>query len=187
MSDSSKRGKNLELDVAATLRKKLGARVHRDSRSGAGTHKQDIRDYFQELPFSIECKDHETIKIKEWMRQAIDAASFHQIPTLVFRMDEEILATVRFSDLVNLAVEIADLKAEVADLREPVVASVHVAGPVSPKSAEAIGQVIKAAANRSKQPGVKTDGNGHIADDYGYCNQKGCKYSRGYRAPKGKK
>ena len=119
MSESSKRGKTLELQVAAILRKKLGARVMRDKQSGAGINKQDIRDYFQELPFSIECKDQETIQIKSWMRQAIDAASFHQVPTLVFRMDEEIIAAVRFADLVDLSVEIADLRAELDDLRKP--------------------------------------------------------------------
>jgi Holliday junction resolvase len=119
VSDSSKRGKSFEQDVAAILRKKLGARVTRDRRSGAGTNRADISDYHQDLPFHIECKDHETIKIKDWMRQAISAASFSQVPTLVFRMDEEIIAAVRFSDLVNLALEIADLRAENTDLRSP--------------------------------------------------------------------
>jgi hypothetical protein len=34
---------------------------------------------------------------------------------------------------------------------------------------------------------VKIDANGHITDQFGYCNQKGCKFSRGYKKPKEKK
>ena len=193
MSDSSQRGKTLELEVAKILRKKLNARVLRDSRSGAGVNKQDIRDYYNDIPFSIECKDQETIKVKEWFRQAVDAASFTQVPTLVFRADEEILATVRFSDLVNLAVEIADQKAEIDDLRKPTEGytadhhyAVHVDEDVKAKSAITMisGKLQEFARVK---PAAKFDANGHITDDYGYCNQKGCKYSRGYKAPKAKK
>lgn len=194
MSDSSKRGVLLEREVSAILRKKLGARVMRDSRSGAGVNKQDIRDYYNDIPFSIECKDQETIKVKEWMRQAIDAASFTQVPTLVFRADEEILACVRFSDLVNLAVEIADQKAEIDDLRMPSdtlarLGAQEIVKSINKQVVKLLphSEVLKQAAARKIERGVKTDANGHITDDYGYCNQKGCKFSRGYKPPKAKK
>lgn len=190
MSVSSQRGKVFEQEVAAIIRKKLGARVARDRRSGAGVNKSDLSDYYQELPFSIECKDQETIKVKEWMRQAIDAASFTQIPTLVFRADEEILATVRFEDLVNLAVEIADLRAEINDLRAPAVYTIKPQPPVINIITEEVevdekGEPIPKSANI--RPDIKLDKEGHITDQFGYCNQKGCKYSRGYKPPKGKK
>src|SRR3954467_8644600 len=154
MSLASTKGKHLELEVAGILRKKLGARVTRDKQSGAGVSKQDIRDYYSDLPFSIECKDQETVQIKSWMRQAIDATSFHQVPTLVFRMDEEIIAAVRFSDLVDLAVEIADLRAELDDLRQPVVAT-HGNVP-----ALVIRDVVKAVTKKKAVDAVRTDANG---------------------------
>lgn len=119
MSESSDRGKHFELKVASVLRKKLGAKVSRDRRSGAGTNRADISDYYQQIPLHLELKDQETLKVKEWFRQADDAASFTQAPTVVFAMDEEVLCCLRFSDLVNFLVEIADQKAEIDDLRSP--------------------------------------------------------------------
>lgn len=196
MSDAFDRGRDTEREVAAVLRKKLGARVQRDSRSGAGVHKADIRDYYQELPIFIECKDQETIKVKEWMRQTIDGASFNQVPTLVFRMDTALMACVPFPDLVNLLVEIADLRAEVDDLRQPVHSSGVTQPPtismhsqakkLSKKTETALIEVGKAVTKQVER-GAKVCKNGHIVDDYGYCLQTGCKYSRGYRSPKGKK
>ena len=124
MSESSKRGKRLETEVAKLLRSKFGGSIHRDKRSGAGgTTKTDIKDWYELTPFDIECKDHETIKIKEWMRQAISGASFRRIATLVFRADENVLACVKFEDLVNMAVELRDLRDEVAELKKPVEAT----------------------------------------------------------------
>ena len=186
MSESSKRGKTLELQVAAILRKKLGARVMRDKRSGAGTLKQDIRDFGGDIPFSIEVKDQATLKVKEWFRQAIAAASFHQVPTLVFCSDEEVLACVRFADLVNLEVEIRQLRAELADLRTPTTEPTMQAYE-SLKRQLVPDVLIEPTVRARIQRGASTDANGHITDDFGYCNQKGCKYSRGYRAPKAKK
>jgi hypothetical protein len=67
----------------------------------------------------MEIKDQETIKLKEWMRQTIGNASYSRIATLVLRMDEEIIAAVKFEDLLNMAVELRDARAELADLRRP--------------------------------------------------------------------
>ncbi|MCO4274303.1 hypothetical protein NG701_07650 [Pseudarthrobacter sp. HLT3-5] len=121
MSISSDKGVSLEKEVAKMLQKKLGARVARDSRSGAGPHhKTDIKDYFQDTPLDIECKNHQTIKIKEWFRQAVAGASISRIPTVVFTSDDEVLATVRFSDLVDLVAETQQHRVEIKRLKEPV-------------------------------------------------------------------
>lgn len=186
MSESSERGKQFELKVARIIRSKLGARVQRDRRSGAGTNRSDITNYYNDIPLHLELKDHETIKVKEWFRQADQSSSFNQTPTLVFACDEEILATLRLSDLVNFVKEIADQKAEIDDLRAPstfnvvtdagkTVAKVHASPNIQP--------VVEKKIER----GATTCREGHLADDYGYCNIITCKYSRGYRKPKAKK
>jgi hypothetical protein len=83
MSLSSERGKTFELDVAKLIRKKTGKRAVRDSRSGALWNRPS--DISTDLPdIHIECKDHETVKVKEWMRQATEAASFTQKPVVAF-------------------------------------------------------------------------------------------------------
>ena len=182
MSESSQRGKLFELKVAKILRSKLGARVSRDRRSGAGINKSDISDYYQDIPLHLELKDQETIKVKEWFRQASDAASFAQAPAVVFAMEEEVLAVVRFSDLVNFVREIADLRAEIDDLRAPVV-SAPAPPRISPTEVPDLKPVVEHKINR----GAITCRNGHIADQWGYCMQLDCKYSRGYKPPKAKK
>lgn len=122
MSTSSEKGKSLEKEVAKTLRKKLGARVARDGKSGAGTHqKMDITDYYQDTPLDIEVKNHATIKIKEWWRQAVSGSSPSRIPTVVFACDDETLATVRFDDLVDLIAETQQHRVEIKRLKEPIV------------------------------------------------------------------
>lgn len=195
MSESSQRGKLFELKVARILRSKLGARVQRDSRSGAGINKSDISDYYMEIPMHLELKDQETVKPKEWFRQADAAASFNQAPVVVFNADEEVLSIIRFSDLVNFVREIADQKAEIDDLRAPIPLQ---PAPVDPRLlAEA--QLATApkpvvlppdttlAVNKKKAQGVITCREGHIADQWGYCQQLKCKYSRGYKPPKAKR
>ncbi len=210
--NDNRKGAWLENQVAAILRKKLGARVQRDKRSGAGpTNRADISDYYQEIPLHLEVKNQETVKVKEWFRQADDAASVGQAPTVVFAMDDELLTIIRFSDLVNFMVEIADQKAEIDDLRAPVVMgydpgqkdgdySATVTGRKNKDGSVTITDVktepvvqfkgkkqplSKAVKAAQEQKTVMCRG-GHIADSYGYCQQLTCKYSRGYRPPKGK-
>jgi hypothetical protein len=122
VSISSDKGKALENEVAKLLKKKLGARVSRDKRSGAGSHqKMDLNDYFQDTPLDIECKNHAVIKIREWWKQTISGASISRIPTLVFQADNEVLATLRFSDLVDLVAETQQHRVEIKRLKEPVI------------------------------------------------------------------
>lgn len=182
MSESSDRGKHFELKVASVLRKKLGAKVSRDRRSGAGTNRADISDYYQQIPLHLELKDQETLKVKEWFRQADDAASFTQAPTVVFAMDEEVLCCLRFSDLVNFLVEIADQKAEIDDLRRPIQSTATNDPRAMNKS-----QLVALVEKKSILPKTKFCRNSHIADQWGYCMQVSCPYSRGYKKPKGKK
>jgi hypothetical protein len=171
------RGKSFELKVAAILRRKLGAKVSRDRRSGAGINKSDISDYYHDIPLHLELKDQATIKIKEWFRQAEGSASFNRAPTVVFAVDEEVLACIRLSDLVNFMVEIADQKAEITDLRAPVTTTTQ--PDMLPKSIEPILDAM--------DRGSRTCRDGHLSDAYGYCMQKTCKYNRAYKKPKGKK
>jgi len=192
MSESFDRGRIFERRVASILRSKLGVRVQRDKRSGAGIHKADILDYYQEIPLHLEVKDQETLKIKEWFRQADATASFNQVATLVFAMDEEILCTLRFSDLVNFLVEIADQKAEIDDLRRPIMVNIKqnedgTVGQANLSKPAVITIPLKSFVGEKIDRGAQTCKDGHISDQWGYCLQAKCKYSRGYKPPKGKK
>lgn len=189
MSSAFDRGRNTEREVASILRKKLGVRVERDRQSGAGLNKADISDYYRQLPLHIECKDQETLKVKEWMRQTMDDAGFPQAPTLVFRMDAELIACLPLTNLVDFLIEIADLRAEIADLRQPIVTA-HVGVDLAKEGTDkTVKHVVKLGEAIAKQmeSGTKTCKNGHLVDQFNYCLQPGCKFSRGYRAPKGKK
>lgn len=173
MSESSIKGKSLELKIAKTLRSKLGVKVARDKQSGAGINKSDISDYWREIPLFIEAKNHKTIKIKEFFKQAKAGASMGQIPTVVFNVDdEEVLACLPFDDLVNLLVEIQDYKKEVEMLRQPVMVK--------------FAPTIEGLKNARGFEVLKQCRGGHISDEYGYCNQIDCKFSRGYKASKKK-
>jgi len=185
MGEAFDRGRTFERKVASILRSKLGAKVERDRRSGAGINKSDISDYYREIPLHMEIKDQETLKVKEWFRQAEAAASFSQAPAVIFAMEEEVLACVRFTDLVNFLVEIADQKAEIDDLRKPIEAVFN--PPVKLKAGEEVLIKIPKTVEAKIERGGKTCRNGHLCDDYGYCMQKGCQYSRGYKRPKAKK
>ena len=178
MSVSSDKGVTLEKLVAKVLQKKLGARVSRDKRSGAGSHqKMDLNDYFQDTPLDIECKNHQTIKIKEWFRQALAGASFSRVPTVVFQADDEILATLRFADLVDLIAEGNQNRDEVKRLSAPITVP-------KPLTNEIEHIASKAATSGS----YKTCRNGHIISDGQLkCLAKGCQFSAGYKPKKDKK
>lgn len=172
MSESSEKGRSLEEQVAKLLRKKLGVQVARDKRSGAGSHqKMDIADYFKQVPFDIEVKNHKTVKIGEWMRQAKAGASVGQVPTVVFGLDRDVIAALPFSYLVDVEAELQQLRAEVASLRAPVVPA----------------GLPEAAADKVAR-GASTCRNGHLLSPGATkCLAKGCPYSSSYKAKKEKK
>ena len=211
MSLASQRGKSFEQLVARMIRSKLGVRVSRDRQSGAGINKSDMSDYRGELPLAIECKDQATIKIKEWFRQA-DAARTDAMraPTVVFRSDGDVLATLRLDDLLNFLKEIADQKVEIDSLRVPefredFTISKESADKLHLKKGDRIGlhgfgaidtddatiEDIQGKLDGSIaikiKGGAKACRNRHLTDEYGYCNIVDCKYSRGYRKPKEKR
>ena len=174
MSESSEKGVSLEKEIAKILRKKLGATVERDKRSGAGNiNKSDLSDWYREIPLFVESKNQKIIKIKDWFRQAEGNASMGQAPTVVFAADNEILACLRFSDLVNFLAEIKDYQAIIADLREVTVEELN----------KEDGEIVDTLISHH----AKTCRNGHLSDAYGYCQQLTCKFSRSYRLPKKKR
>lgn len=188
MSDKTayQKGKEYELHISKLVRRKAdkGSMRNRSSHTG-GTRRSDI---FTDLPIHIEAKHHESVRIKEWMEQSEGASNGFQTAVVAFKIDEHDYACLNFNDLLDLFVEIADYKAEIEDLRRPVEQTV-----VKPaKAAEIARHDATRMANEAVQKKktastVKLDRNGHIADDYGYCMQKGCKYSRTYKPPKAKK
>lgn len=194
MSASYDKGRDFEREVASVIRRKIDPTAKRDSKSGALDHRKS--DIFTELPISIECKDHETIKIREFFRQAKAGAHQNEMPAAVFPIDNQIVATVPFDMLIDLFVEIKDLRAEVDHLREPVQ---YV--PIDDKppkcrpamqfkpldKSEGEEQAMKATQRKVAAQGVKTCPNGHIISDGRRCMWKGCKYSSTFNAKKVKK
>lgn len=178
MSESSRRGRDFEIKVQNLTSRILKLVVKRDKQSGSGLHKQDVRDQYNQVPLFIECKDQETLKPKEWWRVANAKASYGQAPVVVFPDNEEILCVMRYSDLLNFIAEGNDWhETAESERRNGVGVTRH-----AMSNAE-----IAEAIERKKAGSVKQCKNGHIADEYGYCNTKGCKYSRGYKPPKDRK
>ncbi|MFC8008971.1 putative PDDEXK endonuclease [Streptomyces cinereoruber] len=172
MSESSEKGRSLEDHVAKTLNKKLGVKVARDKRSGAGSHqKMDIADWFKDVPLDIEVKNHKVIKLPEWMRQAKHGASVGQVPTVVFACDGDVIAALPFDAVVDMMAEIKQLRAEVASLRAPVVPA-------------GLPEVTVAKVAQ----GASSCRNGHLlSPGASKCLMKGCPYSSSYKPRKEKK
>jgi hypothetical protein len=203
MSEAFDRGRAFEIKVQKITRQKLHMDIRRDKQSGAGIHKQDIRDRYNELPIFIECKDHQTIKPKEWWREADAKSNYGQAPVVVFPDNEEVLCVMRYTDLLQLVKEVADWKETAEDLRQPIEPMPKTAilkgfgaadgtevrldsrGTQHSKNigTDELGRVIAKKTER----GAKQCRNGHLSDEWGYCQQLDCKYSRGYRPPKVKK
>lgn len=190
MSEASERGKSYEVKVQKLTARKLGLEVKRDSRSGAGAfHKEDIRDRYGELPLSIEVKNQATLKLKEWFRDAADKASVGQAPVVVFPMDEDDLAVIRYGDLLNIVKEMFDWRVTAEDLQKPLPAPAEIvesklAGLPHPivKDAAGVAEQVKALPARNYCP------NGHaVPDGRGKCLAKYCQFSATYKKPKDKR
>lgn len=175
MSESSEKGVWLENYIVTVLKQKLGARVQRDSRSGAGSHhKTDIKDYFQDTPLDIEAKNQAVIQIKKWFAQARGNASMGRMPTVIFKQDEEVLACLRFTDLADLLAIAQENAAEVKRLHEPV-------------------QVLPGVVTLSGKP-VAVPSSGIIVCRGGFivspgskkCLQKGCSFCSNKKVKKAK-
>lgn len=168
MSEAFDRGRDYERHIRKITSSVLKIDVKRDSKSGAGIHKQDIRDQFNLLPIFIECKDQNALSVKaEW--RVTDQKSGHgQAPLVVFPDAEEDLCVIRYTDLLQFIREAWDFRDMAENLRSPEAES-ETAVPL---------------------PRAKTGccANGHLlTDEFGYCMGKKCKFSRGYKPPKVKK
>ena len=171
MSEASKRGKDYERHISKMTAKMLKLDIKRDSRSGAGLHKADVRDVANLLPLFIECKDHEKITPKKWWIENKNKAPHGQAPVIVLPFDNDDMAFIRYKDLLSFIREAMDWRESYDALR------------TKPILIEEDGTV------RTIQNTAINDGfcrAGHIADENNYCMIKSCEYSRGYRKPKQK-
>lgn len=180
MAETYDKGKAYELHVAKLVRRKAdkGSMRNRGSHTN-GTYRSDI---YTSLPIHLEAKHHENVRIKEWMAQAESAKAFHETAVVAFAIDGNDYACLNLNDLLDLFVQIADQQREIQDLHAPQPAQEAVTRkPVHGiKTVEEAAQAAGKAAK--KKESLKYCRGGHICDDYGYCMQKGCKYSRGYNA-----
>ncbi len=192
MSDTSKRGKDFELLVASLIRRKIDKHAQRNKGSHANWHRRS--DVYTELPIHLECKDHESIRIKEWFTQAADSC-MGKIPVVAWQMEQEVLATLRFDDLLNLFVEIADMKEEIKDLKKPIAGIekkiVEIHGPfgdstiLSDDPEGLAAKVRPVFTDGTLKREVKICKNGHICvPGRENCQTKGCQYSSTYIKPK---
>lgn len=183
MSKSSERGLAFERLVRKITSRKLRLDIKRDKQSGAGIHKQDVRDRFDELPIFIECKDHATIKPKEWWRDADAKSGYGQAPVVVFPDNEEVLCVMRYSDVLELIKEARDWRETADNLRKPPEVTVH-PSKLSKATKKSLDNVASAILNDIDSRAPRLCRDGHITDSFGYCMHKGCRYARGYKAPK---
>lgn len=161
------KGKDWEMAVAKVSRGALDKAAKRNTSSHRGVRRSDI---YNELGLHIEAKDQANIKLKEWYKQARSAAALGKTPIVVWNMEGEMMATLRYSDLLNFLVEIADLEAKNQDLHKGW------------------------AVNPADEPDTFVDVDdmrvcraGHLADTFGYCLQRDCKFSRTYKVKKERK
>jgi hypothetical protein len=181
MNDAYTKGKTYEMHIAKLIRRKAdkGSMRNRSSHTN-GARRADV---FTNLPIHVEAKHHENVRIKEWMEQAEAAKSFSQTAVVAFRIDENDYACLNFNDLLDLFVQIADMQLEIDDLRAPI-ENLQTVPPVIVKSSEQVEEAIKPLVEKKKAVKSYSCRAGHISDEYGYCMQKGCKYTRGYKPPK---
>jgi hypothetical protein len=184
------RGKAFEQKVAKMIRLKIDKNAKRNPGSHANWNRRS--DVYSELPIHLEAKDHEIVKIKEWYRQA-EGAAFGKTPVVAWQMDNEVMATLRLEDLLDLFVEIADQKLEIEDLRKPSKVTIDVAEGEDSMAVEVYtkdGRVDDWATRGRFTDGtlkkeVKLCKAGHVCTPgRDTCMTKGCVYSSTYVKPK---
>lgn len=193
MGVNNDKGRAYEMHIAKVVRRKVDKGAMRNAGSHANWNRRS--DVFTNLPIHLECKHHENVRVKEWVEQAEAAKSFNQTAVVAFRVDEEDYAVLKFDELLSLFVQIADQQMEIDDLRAPVETITELAAmtPQDVKKANDAAKVrkeLQPAIDKlvaAKKHVTKSCRAGHLADDFGYCLQKGCKYTRNYKPPKAKK
>lgn len=185
MGIAKDKGNAYENKIAGIIRKKTGMRAVRDKRSGAAWHRRS--DISTDVPgIHIECKAHETVKVKEFFRQADDGASFTQKPVVVFPMDDDDLTIMRFTDVLDLIIEIEDLRAELEDWKAPV-SNLQTTPPVFAEVSDRVAKKMVRVERTIISNAPRFCRTGHIAGDDNKCMIKGCPYMRGAKKKKEKK
>lgn len=108
---SRDKGKRLEYTVRDLFRRHIDPKCERQVMSGADVwNKGDIRFSFDTgFRFSIECKNQENAKVWEWWKQAVDQCGEFEKPLVVFsRAHHDVMAMLRFEDLLELMEEVYD-------------------------------------------------------------------------------
>lgn len=115
MSESSQKGRALELAVAAALRRKgLDRGARRMSGSGRISHRPG--DVFTSIPYSFECKAVERINLWACWDQCRNQARLGRPPVLVISGDSRPeLAVVSLDTLLNLLKIEQDFLADIPD------------------------------------------------------------------------
>lgn len=181
MSDAYNKGKTYEMHIAKLIRRKAdkGSMRNRSSHTN-GARRADV---FTNLPIHVEAKHHENVRIKEWMEQAEAASNFGQTAVVAFRIDEHDYACLNFNDLLDLFVQIADQQLEIEDLRAPI-EKLQTVPPVVVRTKDEAEEAIKPVVEQKKIERTVMCRAGHLSDEYGYCMQKDCKFSRSYKPKK---
>lgn len=125
MTAAHDKGRRLELEVAAALRRKgLDRGAKRMHRSGAISHRPG--DIYTSLPYSFELKHHERVKLWEFWTQAKSQARLGRPAILVVSADDRpALAVVDLDTLLNLLRIEQDYLSDIPD-RQPLVQRVNV-------------------------------------------------------------
>lgn len=97
-----RKGRRLEIKVAAEIRRKgLDKRARRMPRSGAIEHLP--ADILTDLPYSIECKNQETVRFWEFWEEARSRARMGRPAVLIVGgAHRPVLAVVDLDTLLNL-------------------------------------------------------------------------------------
>lgn len=182
---SYEKGKSFEQEVAKIVRRIADKGAKRNPGSHANWNRNS--DVFTDLPCHLECKDHETLKPKEWMRQA-KASSANRVPVVAFRTDGDITAMLPFESLMHLYKEIGDLREEVSDLKSPVKSlSKAILAHSDQQEGTHVSLKLPKITDGNLEREVKICRNGHICSPgRDVCQQKGCQYSSFYKKPKSK-
>lgn len=189
MSEAFDKGRDYERKIQKRISKILRVDAKRDSKSGGGsTHKADIRDRYRQVPLFIECKHQNTLKLKEWFRDADGKSSFGQAPAVVFPMETnagiEDLVCLRFDELLQFIREMMDWRESTENMQAAVI--IEESAKTSTEDS-ALNQAKEFIAEAQSKKDSRTCRNGHIADEYGFCQIKACQYRRGYKPKKSKK
>ena len=118
--NSQAKGKRAEREVAKLINRYLGTNVRRTPQSGGMSIKGDIIDINPDsaaYQFHFEVKDQKKLMIPKWWEQIDDDCPLAKTPVNVFKMNEQLYATMQFTDWLSLLAEMEELKQKITDLQ----------------------------------------------------------------------